>query len=72
MSSTVVWLPMLQSVSVPCNEFSVQDFCSVMRHIGQLHQFEPNFQVKCGLGVPCGTLCTAPLHHMLTGGIENC
>ena len=32
-----------------CNEFSAQDFRGVMRHIGQVHQFEPNFQVKCGL-----------------------
>ena len=57
-----------------CNEFSVQDFCSVMRHIGvnstSLNQtFKSNVD---WVGVPCGTLCTAPLDHMPTGGIENC
>lgn len=32
-----------------CSHFTARNFFSVMRHIGQVHQFEPNFQVKCGL-----------------------
>ncbi len=32
-----------------CNRFAAQHFLAVLRHIGQVHQFEPNFQVKCGL-----------------------
>ena len=32
-----------------CSHFIARNFFSVLRHIGQVHQFEPDFQVKCGL-----------------------
>ena len=32
-----------------CSHFAARNFLGVLRHIGQVHQFEPNFEVKCGL-----------------------
>ena len=32
-----------------CNRFAATTFLPVLRHIGQVHQYEANFQVKCGL-----------------------
>ena len=37
-----------------CNRFAAASFLPVLRHIGQVHQYEANFQVKCGLdSCPC-------------------
>ena len=33
-----------------CNHFAAPNFLGVLKkHIGQVHQFEPSFEVKCGL-----------------------
>ena len=32
-----------------CSHFSAPSFRGVIRHIGEVHQYEPNFQVKCGV-----------------------
>ena len=32
-----------------CDQFASKAFVPVLRHIGQVHQFEPNFTVTCGL-----------------------
>ena len=32
-----------------CGKFAAIKFLPVLRHIGEVHQYEPGFQVKCGL-----------------------
>ena len=32
-----------------CDKYASHSFCPVLRHIGQVHQFEPGFAITCGL-----------------------
>ena len=32
-----------------CNKYASPGFCPVLRHIGEVHQFEPGFTITCGV-----------------------
>lgn len=42
-----------------CGQFARRTYQGILRHIGEVHRFSPDFHITCGLGCTSGEKCPA-------------